>query len=1393
MPRVVRFVLALALMAGASACFDLSQQGLVGDERARGGTITPQGATSGGLWTPPDLEVVDTTGDPGMPSFDALGDLPVAIDVSAPEAEGPAPVDLIEVQPETGSTAGGDLVTLRGEGFVTGMTAWFGHVAAPDVVVISDGFANVHTPPGSIGAVSVWVANPDGGTAVLEAGFTYVAKLRLDAVEPASGSYLGGTVVTLTGDGFQAPLEVFVGGRRAIDVKVVDGRTVTVRTPPGAEGSAPLVLFAGGERYATDASFVYTAPPSVLRVEPPTASYAGAARVRLVGRGLTAEALVTIGGRPARVRSVLPGRWLDVRVPEGAPGPAAVRVVTPEGETEAPDAFRYLPEADPEAPPEATGLWPDHGATVGGDDVVVFGRGLTAACSPSFGGTPATVQDFRPDEGWLRAVVPPGAPGHVPVTLACGDVALFVGTFAYEARPALVAADPSVAPAAGGASVVLTGRDLPPGDVQVWFDGQPAMATERLDAEHLRVLAPAGSPGPSRLRLVTSFGDHLAEGLFAYAAEGPRLVGAWPDLLPENGGAWVRVFGTGLDGLGAVTIGGSPCDHLRPVSSVEWRCLSPRAAVGTATLAVAGLASDPAWSAALPDALTIFEPRKKKGGTLGGPLQGTLSVTAVDGGTGLGLPGATAWLRLDDGNGRAATTDADGHATFSFDELVGPVDVSVVAPGYSASSVLGFDAKRLTVYVYTTSIDPEAGDEPPYQPPQTQYGKVTGAVVGVDKYLPVPPGSCASHATEFPVLCRACTDDPSTGLGEGAACGDGGACVALSDGSYCLTPCATDADCPATFACAGASGGVVVCQPRLGEPQTRCAVSKSSLFAYVGSPPELAEVGPQGTYQVVARPGDVAVVCTAGVMRYDGSGFLPLVMGVRRNVFVPQGMYVPDQDVLLDVPLNREVRLSLQDVPSHPSGNRPLELRSFVVLGTDGVIELDTGAPSIVGDLALLQRFPSALSGSLQGSTYAFYATARADTPQWYPYAVVLDQDIAWLTSGGVLSGSGDTWQLQPLVLDRDLVALDGDAAGALEAVGNGGLILRRTTSGWFPQYSPLTADWRATCGLSDGGRLVVGTEGAAVVRAPGQPYQVLPTGVPTELTACREVDGVTWVGGQGLIMREEGGAWHKTWLSSDERVLGFVQHGADLVAFTDRGGLFRRALDYWLPALPPWSAGEPLTAGADGWLVSARGHVFRDDGDAWRYDGTLDGVPRSVAPAGPAPCVVGDDGGVWCRGSGGWTRPAGLPEALPDLLAARVLSDGTLVAVGRQARRLGPFLPYPTRVSPPANGTLDRSLVAWDVGRRLAPSYLLATLIAPETGGFWSIVAAGDASEMRLPPGPFPGESATTLFTSAYAPGFDLNHFIYADTSSSYRRAWSQAYDTMTVAPTLVNFGVGP
>jgi hypothetical protein len=86
---------------------------------------------------------------------------------------GASPV-ITSITPNTGSTVGGDTVTITGDNFKSGLTVKFGGKEAESVIVKSYKEITVITPPHEAGKVDIIVFNSDGAQGVLAGGFTYV-------------------------------------------------------------------------------------------------------------------------------------------------------------------------------------------------------------------------------------------------------------------------------------------------------------------------------------------------------------------------------------------------------------------------------------------------------------------------------------------------------------------------------------------------------------------------------------------------------------------------------------------------------------------------------------------------------------------------------------------------------------------------------------------------------------------------------------------------------------------------------------------------------------------------------------------------------------------------------------------------------------------------------------------------------------------------------------------------------------------------------------------------------------------------------------------------------------------------------------------------------------------
>jgi len=152
------------------------------------------------------------------------------------------------VSPNLGDAAGGQTVTILGGGFAQPVRVTFGGAAATvrsvsssQIVVTtpSAAAAGAPVPVGQTASVSVTVTNhvnqTDQQTDTIDRGFTYSVggggggQPAVFAVNPASGTNDGGTRVTITGTGFQAPVQVLFGlGTSANNFNGVEATVVSV-------------------------------------------------------------------------------------------------------------------------------------------------------------------------------------------------------------------------------------------------------------------------------------------------------------------------------------------------------------------------------------------------------------------------------------------------------------------------------------------------------------------------------------------------------------------------------------------------------------------------------------------------------------------------------------------------------------------------------------------------------------------------------------------------------------------------------------------------------------------------------------------------------------------------------------------------------------------------------------------------------------------------------------------------------------------------------------------------------------------------------------------------------------------------------------------------------------
>lgn len=1269
--------------------------------------------------------------------------------VGGDDADVFVPLAIDRVLESVGEAAGGERVAIFGQGITPGAEVRFGPHLATNVLVLDDGRLNVDVPPAEPGLVNVTVVLPDGQNATLVDAYLYRGPLALTSIEPDIGPYAGNIPVTVRGLGFTEATRVVVGERLLFDVTVVDDSTLVGILPArlaDQPGRVDVVATDGFEQRELPGGFRYIAPPRVDWIHPASGPRRGGTEVTLYGRGLEPETVVTVGGVVAEL--LVPGRGdaLVLRTPPGAVGPADVALTNDLTAHVEADAFTYL---DHNALPTELTLhhaWPTRGPASGGTQVALTVTGLESVSDVSvrFDDADATVLERRPAEDLLVVGSPPGDLGLATITVsgvvtggggAVGSAAIATRADLFTYDRALVAerVEPAHGPAAGGEVVRVLGSGYS-ATAAVVFGGQPATVTE-VGAGFVEVVTPPSAVG--RVDVVVVDGERRAELPAAYeyrrAGRG-QLLAVTPGQGAQSGGRVVRFHGEGFrqEAL-AFAFNGVRATDLQVVDDGLVIGRAPRGDVGHATV------RDP-FVGRLAKAYRYFDPSQRFGGTAGGPIPEALNVSVIDTSTGGGVDGAYVILWDDLGTRYQGVADDRGQITFS-DVGFGPLQmVTAGADNYTTASVVDFDARDVSLQLIPLVSSPPGGGGGGGGPQPLDPGTLTGKVTGLDKYVLPPTGSCDNRILVDGVqgtLCQPCADDTMCE-------GDGARCVELGpQGARCTVGCATSADCPGGYSCSAVSGGGVQCLPSPGERTARCSVTRADVFSSPNGPSGLSPTNDEGLYAITSRPGEYAVVCLGGYLD-ELDTFIPTMMGVRRHVFAFPGDVVAQQDVRLDIPLTKTLRVRLDDAPVGRPETALHTVDVFIDLGADGVFAMPARGRGVDQNVFELEGFPARFAESLYNATYTVYAAAIPDVPEEMRTGAgsfTLHEDIVQIDEDTAFERAPDGAPTPRTGVTFDLFDLHRAPGGEITygAAERGKVVLFDGVS-WFVSQAPTDADLRGVWAAADGEAWAVGDRGA-VARWDGLTWTAAPMPEALASVDWRRVHGagdVVWLLSDDGVFAHDGVTATQVILdvpAASIRDLWADDQGA--VWFVGDGGLIGR----WLAGSTALftEPGDDLLAisgsGPDAiWAVGARGRIARWDGDVW-----FDLVPTTRraltavdAAASDRAWAVGDAGEVLRWDGVAWRRA---PTAEHVDLRGVAVSDGGRVALGGvHTLIIGPFLRVPRPDNPDGDGVLDGLELRWDLDE--GPDASLTWVELQHSSGFpfWTIVSEGARRDVPLP-----------------------------------------------------------
>ncbi|WP_421111479.1 IPT/TIG domain-containing protein [Streptomyces sp. NEAU-S77] len=315
-----------------------------------------------------------------------------------------APV-LTSLSPASGSTSGGNTVTINGSNLSGATQVLFG--PNPATVLTNTATQITVSAPAGSGTVGVTVTTPSGTSNALS--YTYVATPAptISSLSPTAGPTSGGNTVTINGTNLSGATSVKFGINSAT-ILTNTSTQITVSAPAGPPPSANVTVTTPGGT-SNPLPYFYIAAPTVMDLSPDLGPDTGGNTVTIFGSNLTLTSAVQFGGNPATGINVISDNQLTVTAPAGS-GTVVVTVTTPGGTSTTEPGNPYYTYL---GAPVLTSLTPSNGPDTGGDAVVLGGSNLTYTDAVTFGGVPASFSAISDTQ--VVATSPAGTPGTVNV------------------------------------------------------------------------------------------------------------------------------------------------------------------------------------------------------------------------------------------------------------------------------------------------------------------------------------------------------------------------------------------------------------------------------------------------------------------------------------------------------------------------------------------------------------------------------------------------------------------------------------------------------------------------------------------------------------------------------------------------------------------------------------------------------------------------------------------------------------------------------------------------------------------------------------------------------------------------------------------------------------------
>ncbi|KAM9050154.1 fibrocystin-L [Megaptera novaeangliae] len=285
------------------------------------------------------------------------------------------------ISPSQGSYEESTILTVSGSGFSPSSTVSVSvGPAGCSLLSVNENEINCQILNGSAGRFPVAVSIGDVGLAqnTEEEELHFIYQSQISHIWPASGSLAGGTLLTLSGSGFNENSKVLVGNETC---NVIEGdlNKITCRTPKRIEGTVDISVITNGFQAMAKNAYSYNClqTPVITDFSPKVRTILGEVNLTIkgynFGNELTQNMEVYVGGKSCQV---LHWNFTDIRclLPKLSPGKHDICVeVRNWGFASTRDklnaSIQYILQV--------TDMFPQKGSLYGGTEITVMGLGFS--------------------------------------------------------------------------------------------------------------------------------------------------------------------------------------------------------------------------------------------------------------------------------------------------------------------------------------------------------------------------------------------------------------------------------------------------------------------------------------------------------------------------------------------------------------------------------------------------------------------------------------------------------------------------------------------------------------------------------------------------------------------------------------------------------------------------------------------------------------------------------------------------------------------------------------------------------------------------------------------------------------------------------------------------------